>query len=133
MNPLPCFRSVICFRVCRFSRNGIHSAPGTPALCVQLSLFLFGELVVCDELFHLAPPDKSWCKDNTTGGALQEVSPMPYRKVGYLEQCWYIVRYMAKDTGKKMKKCLQNRKDRAPTRDAPGSRTGSTAKSTEKK
>ena len=58
---------------------------------------------------------------------------MPYRKVGYLEQCWYIVRYMAKDTGKKMKKCLENRKDRAPTRDAPGSRTGSTAKSTEKK
>ena len=75
MNPLPCFRSVVCCRVCRFSRYRIYSAPGTPALCVQLSLFLFGELFVCDKLFHLAPPDKNWCKDNTTGGELQEVPP----------------------------------------------------------
>ena len=58
---------------------------------------------------------------------------MPYRKVGYLEQCWYVLRFMAKDTRKKVGKCLQSRNGRAPTRDAPGSRMGSTAKSTEKK
>ena len=44
---------------------------------------------------------------------------MPYRKVGYLEQCWYVLRFMAKDTRKKVRKCLRNRRGRAPTRDAP--------------
>lgn len=57
---------------------------------------------------------------------------MPYRKVGYLEQCWYVLRFMAKDTRKKVRKCLQNRKGRAPIRDVPGSQTDSTVKSTEK-
>lgn len=55
-----------------------------------------------------------------------------FRSDWYLEQCWYVLRFMAKDTRKKVGKCLQSRKGRAPTRDAPGSRTGSTAKSTEK-
>ena len=58
---------------------------------------------------------------------------MPYRKVGYLEQCWYVLRFKAKDTWKKVGKCLQNRKGRAPTPDAQGSQTVSTAKNTEKK
>ncbi len=58
---------------------------------------------------------------------------MPYRKVGYLEQCWYILRYMAKDAGKKVGKCLRNRKDPVPTLDAPGSQTDSSVKNTESK
>ncbi len=57
---------------------------------------------------------------------------MPYRKVSYLEQCWYIVRYMAKDTGKKMKKCLRSRKGPAVGPDARNSQTDSTARNTEK-
>ena len=58
---------------------------------------------------------------------------MPYRKVGYLEQCWYVFRYMAKDTGKRIKKCLKSRNAPVPTRDAPGSQTDSSVKNTESK
>ena len=57
---------------------------------------------------------------------------MPYRKVGYLEQCWYIFRYMAKDAGKRMKKCLQNPKGPVPGPDAQNSQKDGTAKSTGK-
>jgi hypothetical protein len=57
---------------------------------------------------------------------------MPYRKVGYLEQCWYVLRFAAKDTGKRIRKCLQNRKGHAAGPDARDSRMDGTAKSTEK-
>ena len=55
---------------------------------------------------------------------------MPYRKVGYLEQCWYILRYKAKETREKIRECLGNQSAPAATPDARGSQKNGTAKST---
>ena len=74
MNPLPCFRSVVCFRVCGFSRYGIYSAPGTPALLIQLSLFLFGELLIRNKFLHADYLPKLWRNHTIKDGRLQEVN-----------------------------------------------------------
>ena len=29
---------------------------------------------------------------NKTPGRIRKETPMPYRKVGYLDQCWYIIK-----------------------------------------
>ena len=55
---------------------------------------------------------------------------MPYRKVGYLEQCWYILRYKAKETREKIRECLGNQSAPAATPDARGSQKNGTVKST---
>ena len=55
---------------------------------------------------------------------------MPYRKVGYLEQCWYILRFKAKDTRERIIECLRNQNGHAATPDARSSQAVSTVKNT---
>ena len=50
--PIPGFVSVIGFAVFRLSGDGIQFAPGLPSGLVDLSLFLFGKLLVGNEFFH---------------------------------------------------------------------------------
>ena len=57
---------------------------------------------------------------------------MPYRKVGYKEQCWYILREWMRQKlhPRKEKRCRRNQNEAVPTQDAQDLPTGNTARST---
>ena len=50
---------------------------------------------------------------NKTPGRIRKETPMPYRKVGYLEQCWYIIK------GAVRMKLKERRKRRAKKTETP--------------
>ena len=51
--PIPGFASIVGFAVCSLSGDGIQLSPGAPPGAVQPALFLFGQLLVGDKLFHI--------------------------------------------------------------------------------
>jgi hypothetical protein len=57
---------------------------------------------------------------------------MPYRKVGYMEQCWYLLRFKVVDIYRKVMKCPEAQSGRVDIQVAQSSRTEPTVKNTEK-
>ena len=57
---------------------------------------------------------------------------MPYRKVGYMEQCWYLLRFKVVDIYRKVMKCPEAQSGRVDFQVAQSSRTEPTVKNTEK-
>lgn len=58
--PTPGFASVVGFAVCRLSGDGTEFAPGAAFGTVQLALFLFGQLFVGNDFFHMRSSFRVW-------------------------------------------------------------------------